>query len=122
MMDVLLDLAGRPKGRGIRPHSLKVETIYNLMTDIIIEQADLSQLEIQGNYRAATAQDMAKSIRETSQNNNLPGPILPNPRSAQTRIRSLLKLTRRSSRGTHVQAISSFPNRNLMALRLTIGR
>ena len=59
-MIYLLELVGHPKGHGIRPNSFKVTTISVLMTESALGQANLSQLAIQGYYRAATAQDMAK--------------------------------------------------------------
>ena len=59
-MTWLLELAGRPGDNGVRPHSLKVTTSSTLMTEVAKGQANLSQLAIQGNYRSATSQDMAK--------------------------------------------------------------
>ena len=60
MMTCLFFQAGRPDGRGIRPRSLNVATISVSMTEVIKGRANLSQLAIQGNYRAAAARDMAK--------------------------------------------------------------
>ena len=60
MVTYLLDLVWLPMGHGVRPNSLKVTTISALTTNVADGQANLSQLAIQGNYRAVTAQDMAK--------------------------------------------------------------
>ena len=60
MMSILLFLAERREDRGIRPHSLKATTIDVIMGEIVKGKANLSQLAAQGNYRAATAQDMGK--------------------------------------------------------------
>ena len=60
MMTCLLLQSERPDGHGIRPHSLKVATISTWATEVIRGEANLPQLAIQGNYRADTAQDMAK--------------------------------------------------------------
>ena len=59
-MTYLLELAGRPESHGIGPRSLKVATISVLMADVADGQADLPQLTIQGNYRSATAKNMAR--------------------------------------------------------------
>ena len=56
-MTYLVDLVGRPKGHGVRPHSLKVPTIP-LMTAVIKGQGNSPQLSIQWNYRAVTAHDV----------------------------------------------------------------
>ena len=60
MMTCLFFQAGRPDGRGIRPRSLNVATISVSMTEVIKGRANLSQLAIQGNYRAAATHDMDK--------------------------------------------------------------
>ena len=60
MVTFLLESAGRPLDQGIRPHIPKVPTISVLMTGVAKCQSNLSQLAIQGNYRSATAHDMAK--------------------------------------------------------------
>ena len=59
MMTSLLFQAWNPDGHGIRPRSLKVATISTLMTEVAKGRENLSRLAIQGQYRAATAQDMA---------------------------------------------------------------
>ena len=43
MVTYLLELAGQPHGRGIRPRSLKVTTISALMAEVAKGQANLSQ-------------------------------------------------------------------------------
>ena len=60
MVTYLLELAGRPKSRGIGPESLKVATISVLMAEVARCQSDSSQLAIRGNYRTVAAQDLAK--------------------------------------------------------------
>ena len=59
-MTCLLFQPGRPDGHGIRPHSLKVATISTFPTEVTKGNANLSQLAIQGNYRAVAARDMPK--------------------------------------------------------------
>ena len=59
-MTCLLFQEGRPESHGIRPHSLNVTTISTLTTEVIKGNANLSQLAIQGNYRAVTAMGMEK--------------------------------------------------------------
>ena len=56
-MDLLLGRADFLEENSTRPHSLKVTTISALMGEIV-QGGDLAQLEVQGNYRAVTAQDM----------------------------------------------------------------
>ena len=70
MMTILLERANYLEEHSIRPRSLKVTTISSLATEIVKGNADLSQLSAQGNYRAATAQDMGKSTLETSTSNS----------------------------------------------------
>ena len=65
-MTVLLDLAGVREENGLRPHSLKVTTISAIMGEIFKGKANLAQLAVQGNYRAATAQDMGKVYSRNS--------------------------------------------------------
>ena len=60
-MTYLLEVDERPEGHGIRPRSLKVATISALMTEAAQGQGDLSQLAIQGNYRAVAAHHMYKA-------------------------------------------------------------
>ena len=59
-MNILLFLADYNEDRGIRPRILKVTTVSDLMDEIAKGKESLSQLATQGNYRAATAQDMGK--------------------------------------------------------------
>ena len=66
IMKCLLFLAGRPDGHGTRPNSIKVATIPTLMTEIAKWHANLSQLAIQCNYRAAAARDMANVYSRNS--------------------------------------------------------
>ena len=61
MRTVLLDLAEFREDHGIRPHSLKVPTISAIMGEIAKGNANLAQLAVQGNYRAAAAQDMGNA-------------------------------------------------------------
>ena len=61
MMTYLVEVDGRPQGRGIRPCSLKVTTISALMAEANKGQSNSPQLAIQGNYRALAAQDKAKA-------------------------------------------------------------
>ena len=56
----LLFQARRPECHGVRPHSLKVATICDLMTEVIKGQSNFHQLAIQENYRDVAARDMAK--------------------------------------------------------------
>ena len=74
MMTCLLALAGRPKGRGIRPNSLKVTTISTLMTDGAKGKSNLSQLSIQGNYRAVAPRDVDKVYSRNMATQQLFGP------------------------------------------------
>ena len=60
MAAYLLDLVGRPKCPGIRPHSLKVATIHPLKVEVVKGHANLSQLATRGNYRACAAQNTAE--------------------------------------------------------------
>ena len=56
----LLFQAGRPDGHGERPHSLMFTTNSALVSEVTKYRASLSQLAIQGNYRAPAAQAMDK--------------------------------------------------------------
>ena len=59
-MTTPLEKANYLEEHSIRPHSLKVTAISALATEIVKGNANLAQLSVQGNYRAATAQDMRK--------------------------------------------------------------
>ena len=59
-MTYLLDLVGHPKGHGVRPHSLKVATIPDMMNEVVKGHANLSKLATLGNYRSVAAQGVGK--------------------------------------------------------------
>ena len=73
-MTWLLELAGRPEDHGIRPQSLKVTTIPTLMVDVAKGKANLSQLAIQGNYRAVAPRDVDKVYSRNMATQQLFGP------------------------------------------------
>ena len=68
----LLDSVASPICRGSLPRRLEVKTISAIMADVVEGQSDSPQLEIQGNYRAATAQDMDKVYSRNLANRKLP--------------------------------------------------
>ena len=76
-MAILLNRADFPEAIGIRPHSLKVTTSPSLTGEIAKEEETLSQLEVQGNYREVTAQDMGESTHEIRHNGNFSPEIRP---------------------------------------------
>ena len=55
VMAYMLDLAGRPKGHGIMPNSLKVAKNCALMTEIVKGQSNLSQLATRGELQGLHA-------------------------------------------------------------------
>ena len=60
MMTCLLLLSDHKDDHVVRPHSLKVTTISAIMEEIVKGSANLPHLAIQGNCRAAAAQNMGK--------------------------------------------------------------
>ena len=68
----MLDLAGRSKGHGIMPNSLKATTISALMTDIVKGQSNLYQLATRWNYRAGESQGVAKIYSRNVANQQVP--------------------------------------------------
>ena len=70
-MTFLLERADFFEEHGIRPHSLKVTTISALMGEIAKGKGNLAQLSVQGNYRAATAQEMGKIYSRNIANQQL---------------------------------------------------
>ena len=59
-MTCLLLLSDHKDDHVVRPHSLKVTTISAIMEEIVKGSANLPHLAIQGNCRAAAAQNMGK--------------------------------------------------------------
>ena len=107
----LLDLAGHPKGRGIRPHILKVTTTPPPITiEIAKGRAELSQLAIQDNYREVATRDMDGIYARNVEQKHLPVPNSPILHYMLTRYRGISKTAHLPFLRSHVEMIAKRQN------------